>query len=195
MSKKLPKEYLSWSQINCVESNPDDYVRQYIDGDSFEGNVYTDFGSYIHKNIEKGRRPKKIPNLILYPEGEVEKYLTIKRGDEEVVLYGFFDGLDRKKHVIGEYKTASQLWSDNKVRKHGQLILYSLMYWRETGVIPTCTLTSMETKFSDHTGKKLRLTGRHSVCSVKYSEEELLDMESRVWKAYDKIVELMSMYN
>ena len=197
---KLPKGYLSWSQINLVLTNPKQYVRQYIDGDSFTGNVYTDFGSYIHDNIEQGRRPHKLPELPLYSKGEVKTYTTLRRGDDELVLFGFFDGLNdggetHYEDVIGEYKTGGQLWSYNKAQKHGQLKLYSLMHQYNSGAIPRCELVTVETEFSDEGKTKLRLTGRMRIHKVQYTANELHDFEQEViWPAYDKVLELVELH-
>lgn len=198
---KLPKKYLSWSQINLVESSPMGYVEQYIDDKPFTGNVYTRFGNYIHENLEEGRRPYKLPDCPLYPETEKRMNVVLKRlkedGEiEEVKVFGLFDGLDTTtfNHILGEYKTGSQLWSDNKAIKHGQLILYSLMHWYKTNKIPTCELVSIETEFADKEKTQLRLTGRMRIHKVRYTYPELMEMEQRVWRAVDKITGLMEIY-
>lgn len=199
---KLPKEYLSWSQINLVLSRPNDYVAQYITKEKvFNGNVYTDFGSYIHDNIEQGNVPRKIPSLPMYEQGEVKTYATLFRGENELTVMGFFDGLtlgsghEDYTDVIGEYKTGGQLWSYNKAFKHGQNKLYSIMHKTVNHFIPRHELVSVETEFSDETKTQLRLTGRMRVHKVQYTYEELKEFERDVvWKAADKITELMEIY-
>lgn len=172
VNTSLPKGYLSWSQIDLVERDPDEYVRRYIYGEQQEENDYMRFGTKTHKTLSRGK-----------PDVGIECILT--RKGKELRVIGFLD--DVEDGVDVEYKTATKLWTMQRAKEHGQMKLYSLIRYKTTGKIPKQRLVCHETLNLGGVG----LTGKSLSFDIEYKLVDLLEMEGRVWRAHDKILALV----
>lgn len=169
---ELPRGYLSWSQIDLIERNPQKYIDRYLYGQEEPENKYMKFGTETHENLQEGRKETCI-------------VCKITRNKQTIKLLGYLDDLNGDTQI--EYKTATKLWSERKAKDHGQMKLYALIHYKNTGVIPNQELRCHETA---NIGGMI-LTGEHRAYPIKYELKDMLEMEARVWKAHDKIIALV----
>ncbi len=181
-----PRGYISWQQISLIEKDPKEYVLVYIYGKKRNFKSMEN-GKKIHKKLSKGIRPLKM-NIPLYPVTDLKMECVLRRGNKEVIVIGELDGYNPDVHVVGEYKTDTKLWSESRATTHDQQKLYALMKYKETGKIPTAELTCLET---ENVLGTMKLTGKYITHRIIYSLKDMLEMESRVWRAHEKILRLV----
>lgn len=124
---KLPKPYLSYSQMRVWLDDKEAYRDRYYRGIEAPGSRYMLFGSEIAKGLEDGTI--KIPAL---PQYQVKEY-QCKVAVEGVPFYAYVDTYDPARHKLREYKTGTTRpdggarWTDALVKNHMQLDIYSLL--------------------------------------------------------------------
>jgi hypothetical protein len=69
------KSYISYSQYNKWKNSKKDYIKSYFLGERFEGNAYTEFGSWVGEALENNDFSEFSPK-------EVEVMKTITRFDQ-----------------------------------------------------------------------------------------------------------------
>lgn len=171
-SHSLPKGYLSWSQIDLVERDPHEYVQRYLYDKKQNDTVYTTFGTEVHTQLSEGKK-----DVLITAEITRKKYV--------LKLLGYLDGLEDGVQI--ERKTSTKLWTEKKAKEHGQMKLYALIGYKNTGIIPKQELRCYETA---NIGEMV-LTGGERIYPIQYTLKDMLEMEARVWKAHDKIVALV----
>lgn len=133
----LPNGYLSFSQIMLWESSKESYRKRYYPDIRPEqiSNVYMWFGNHVTLAMEKDEDwVKFIPRL---SEFEHLFDCTI----DGVRLRGAIDQFDYATRHFDEQKTTMTSWSENKIMKHFQLDMYSLVIEHVHGrVDDTCNL-------------------------------------------------------
>jgi hypothetical protein len=129
------------------------------------------FGTEVHEKLNGGI--------------ETKLTATIKRKGQKLELLGYLDDMDEGTQV--EYKTSTRLWDSKKAHGHGQMKLYALMHYTNTGTIPKQRLQCFETA---NLGG-LMLTGKEVSFDIQYTLKDILEMEARVWKAHDAIIALV----
>ena len=169
---EVPRGYISWSQIDLVERDPEKYVQRYLRGEEDTETEYTAFGIATHAKLAQGK-----------PETCITCYIS--RKGQKVKLLGYLDGLEDGIQI--ERKTSTKLWSAKKAREHGQMKLYALIGYKSTGIIPKQELRCYETA---NMGEMV-LTGEERIYPIQYTLTDMLEMEARVWKAHDKIIALV----
>lgn len=170
----LPKTYLSWSQMEIWEKNPERYKREYFENAKKLDTKYLQFGKGIAKlvedlcNIQKqtGDKTSALKQLVeaqgldfdtetvlreLETEGTSE--YEIKAVVGEVSVLSYMDKYRDWDNTFLEYKTAKKTkegkdsWNQAKVQKHGQLLFYAVGLKAITGKMPEyCDLVAIETK-------------------------------------------------
>lgn len=144
----LPKKdddgmsYLSYSQISLFLKDKKEYYRQYILGEPFEGNWYTEFGQKVGKAIETNcfdefswseqEVLKQVPRL-----DEFEKETRLKYDKHGFYIKGFIDtNLFNLAHII-DYKTGGKGKYTKYLQKdYTQLCYYALSLRQEFGITP-----------------------------------------------------------
>jgi hypothetical protein len=141
------------------------------------------FGKTIAKRLEDGEH---IEGVMKYSETEFRVLVELAPG---LKLLGYFDGFEPDDLSIVEYKSGRlsnkgvEPWDDLKVRRHKQLVFYSLLTLLEfKRYNPKIKLQWLETEFTEpvkYKGQivedgepKLKLTGR-----VETYEREIKDWE------------------
>lgn len=181
----LPKGYLSWSQLDLVERDPEEYIRRYVLGEESESTKYTDYGTKIHDLLAAGKLENSNMDIPLLTLSNMFIECVLTRKKDTLRLIGYLDGADQGGIEQVEYKTATVRWGARKAREHGQMKLYSLITLKQRGVIPNQKLVWIGTQ-TDFDGG-LCLTGKYFVHPIKYELHELLEFEGRIWRGYDKI--------
>lgn len=144
-TKKLinPRGYISWTQYSIFIQSPEKYYKKYILGEDQFTTKEMYFGKSISNALELDEETgdlftdmvvSRIPKLPLR-EFEIKANLNTPKG--EVVLLGKLDAFCDKAHIIREYKTGKQPWTQTRADKHGQIMFYSLLVWLQYKKVPT----------------------------------------------------------
>lgn len=185
---KLPRPYLSWSQMNLWEQNPELYKEVYIYGRENYPSEYLELGKEMAEALEKGKSKNPIIKHLLiflpkYPKVEYE--IKAKLGD--IPLLGRFDGYNPRKKIIGEFKTGVK-WTQGMADKSDQLTFYALLIWLKYKKLPNEILLHwVKTENKDG---ELKLTGDIKTFRTKRSLSEILRFSARIKKCWAGINEL-----
>ena len=194
---KLPKEHLSVSQINLWESDPIAYQKKYFIGIPDPPSPFLEFGKQFAKDIEDYaagvQRDFNFPvgfldMTLIYPH--VEYKLEHDFGDFKML--GFIDNMSKDYELVVDFKTGTAPWSTERLQQSLQLQTYSLILWKQFGVIPTSVISYWKTKLR---GKTLSWAGEHESYMYVFDLKELEDTEARIRKAAKEISEAYERYN
>lgn len=147
MAMKLPKKYLSYSQLSLWLDNKDKYRARYYQGLEERPSKELLFGSEMAKGLEAGTI--KLPDLIQYRVSEEQ----IKINIEGIPFFAYIDTFDPENLAFREYKTSknrpdgSPGWTQKRVNEHMQLDIYSLLIQEKYGrVTDLCHLDCICTR-------------------------------------------------
>lgn len=180
----LPKAYLSPSQISLWKSSPERYRSEYFAKGRRLKTKYLEFGNRVHKMIEDGTYRDVLPHLTVYSERELEITCEVNG----VPIFAIIDGYEPEPHVFGDYKTGKSAWTQAKVQKHDQFLIYAVVLRKVKGVMPRyCETHWLETAeggdggdFWDKVDSPLRLTGHNRTFRRYFDERELDRMEADI---------------
>jgi len=116
----LPHNHLSWSQIELWNRSKSQYIDRYINEVEQYETKELRFGKDFAKEVEKSD--------VLTTE------IKLCHEIEGVKVLGFLDQM--KDNSIIEYKTGKEPWTQERVDTHGQLALYTLLYFEEFQEMP-----------------------------------------------------------
>lgn len=168
---KLPKAYLSYSQMRVWLDDKDQYRARYYLGQEQKGSRYLLFGSEMAKGLEDGTI--KVPDLVQYEVQEEQVKLDV----EGVPFYAYIDQFSPDRKKFREIKTGirrkdgSPRWTQDLVNKHMQLDVYSALIEEKYGSVDDeCHLDwiitrnkAKEIEFGGHTlvseSAELEITG------------------------------------
>ena len=164
---KLPKKYLSFSQIELWIKSPESYRKRYypeIAPPQFT-TVYMAFGNEVTEAMERNE-----PHVAFIPRHKTFE-LKLEVEVEGVPILAFVDNIDMETIAFNEQKTTMTSWSENKIKKHIQLDIYSLLLQIKFGrVTDECNLVWAGTRKKEHKERKrgfdnnnamMELTGDH----------------------------------
>lgn len=147
----LPRPYISYSAYNLWKKDRAAFRRRYYDNEKPFETPETIFGKTIADQLEK---LQVIEGLEVYgtPEHKIEvEYKGIR-------ILGYLDDFDPKGLRFQEFKTGHLApdgrapWDQVKVRKHEQLVWYSMLIEMKYGKVdPVCHLKWLETRFKKKT--------------------------------------------
>ncbi len=147
MELKLPKPYLSYSQMRVWLEDKEAYRRRYYYKEDEPGSKYMLFGSEIAKGLEDGSIV--IPGLITYPVQEYQCKIEV----DGVPFYAYVDQYDPARHKFREIKTGTMRpngkdrWTQKDVDNHMQLDVYSLLIQMKDGEVDdVCHLDWVKTR-------------------------------------------------
>lgn len=166
---------------------------------------YTKFGKEIAELFEDKKKVKEHPVLSKVPKYDTPEF-CIQHEIEGVLIKGYIDSFDSKKKRIIEYKTGIKKdgkapWDTVKVKKHNQVLLYSLcikdmfgevhpetkLIWIETCWKEKCQETDFNgTKFKT-CSPALDLTGHFEIFKRKIEDWEYDWMKSYIVKTAQAI--------
>lgn len=186
MEYNLPRKYLSYSAYTLWKSDKNRYRRKYYENDP-EADIMTAeifFGKTIAKRLESG---DTIDGVIKYSNPEYRIQEELEPG---LQILGYLDEFNDENSAIAEFKTGHLSkygkvpWDNLKVRKHKQLVWYTMLVELKHGFYnPVVKLQWLETEFKKDTREfdghtlegqtnKLQLTGR-----VETFEREIKNWE------------------
>ncbi len=144
---KLPKEYLSYSQMRGWLEDKDSYRQRYFMKIQERGSRYLDFGAGMAKALES--KSLVIEGLVQYPVQEQPFKLDVNG----VPFYGYIDQYDPERRKFREIKTGirkrdgSDRWTQKLVNEHMQLDVYSTLIEEKFGSVdPECHLDWLVTR-------------------------------------------------
>lgn len=190
----LPRPHLSWSSIDCWNRSPERFRREYFENGKKLDTKYLRFGSGIGKLVENGKHKELLPDLIVYKEVEFEIRCEIMG----VPMLMYLDSYDPEMNVFTEMKTGKIPWTQAKVQKHDQLVVYAAGIKCLTGKIPEyCDLHWIETRegggevqdFWRSNEKDVNVTGKIVTFRREFDEREIDRMEFVIQKAAEEISE------
>ncbi len=132
---KLPKPYISYSQIRLWLDNKDFYRDRYYANKDDRKTTALMFGSEIAKGLEE--KTIIIPDLVLLPVQEFKINIEI----EDIPVFAYLDQYDPDRKKFREIKTGqmkvdgSPRWNQNAVNQHFQLDMYSLLIEESQGCV------------------------------------------------------------
>jgi len=130
---KLPKKYLSYSQLSLWLYDKDKYRSRYYQNIEERPSKELLFGSDMAKGLEDGTI--QLPELIQYKVSEEQ----IKVDIEGIPFFAYIDTFDPENLSFREYKTSknrpdgSPGWTQKRVNEHMQLDIYSLLIQEKYG--------------------------------------------------------------
>lgn len=192
MKSRIPSNWISWSQISLFECSKKDYIKQYIYGEKWNGNKYTELGKKFAEAVEKNKSNDPIISFLIsslpkYPQREYEMKTPITINKKHITLFSKVDGIDVQNKSLGEYKTG-KLWTQERADKHEQLLFYHLVYYlMYNTMLDNIHLYWVETKEENN---EIGLTGKFDIFEVKHTKIDLLNYKLKVKKLIKGIMEL-----
>lgn len=184
-----PRPYLSWSQYHLFGSSKKAYQKAYFEGQTFE-NKYTIFGKEVAQMREKGVEIDgwEHINMFLpdYPRLEHVMTAEVLIDKQNVVLLGRFDGVDLRRHIIGDDKTGLK-WTQERADKEEQFTFYSYIYWLNKKVIPRVRVCWIETVVRDG---EVVATGKIETFETTRTVQDFINLQGKVNKRWRGIIEL-----
>jgi hypothetical protein len=124
---------------------------------------------------------------LIYPH--VEYKLEHDFGDFKML--GFIDNMSKDYELVVDFKTGTAPWSTERLQQSLQMQTYSLILWKQFGVMPTSVISYWKTKLR---GKTLSWAGEHESYMYVFDLKELEDTEARIRKAAKEISEAYERY-
>ena len=196
----LPKPHLSFSQITMWLTAKESYRKNYYPKipPLFHSNVYMRYGNEVTEAME--RKEPWVSFIPCYDTFELPLLIDI----DGVMIKAFIDNIDMKTLRFREQKSAMTSWSENKINKHIQLDIYSLLLQEKYGKITEkCSLVWVETQKVEAkpvimdgielTGlgvaPKLKLTGKFKETERIITSEDRGKMRALIGKVAKEISE------
>lgn len=142
MALPLPSGYISHSQINLWVTDKWEYMRRYFHGVKSDPSPEMEFGRLFAEQCEKYIKGEicdwlntglmmKLPVV----DGAIPE-MEIKQEIEGVPILAYLDQVSGNLTEIIDFKTGRYPWNDKRVQESGQLKLYALAIFEQTGSIP-----------------------------------------------------------
>ena len=181
------RPYLSWSQLNLWEQDPNEYIRQYVYGEKKPPSKEMDFGSKIAKMLETGIMDDGYEFLVNVPryalaEAVIEIDLPHKKGI--VPLLAKLDSVKDDLSAFYEYKTGKSPWTQARADQNGQVTFYAMCIWLKTRQIPKCSIVWLPT--TDNKGG-IKATGELKEFETERSLADILAICRRCVEAWQDI--------
>lgn len=178
----LPKGYLSFSQMELWEKDPERYKKEYFENAPRFKTKYTVFGSKIASMIENGLHTKILPTLITYSEREYEVRIVVN----DVPVFSKLDQYDPINNIFRDDKTSMTPWTNSKVHKTQQLVFYAAALKAKIGKTPREAyidwIETEEVKSIGLSNGNLRVTGKVVPFRRFIYELEVTVMEKKIQK-------------
>ena len=194
--KKMPRPYLSWSQLNMWEKDPNLYYQVYFEGlDQFR-TKYLELGTRMATALENGFDAENDPMmemmLIYMPTYQIKEF-DIKENFEDIPLFGKLDGFDVNNLIVGEYKSGKK-WTQSMVDNHSQLTFYAFLVWLKYKVLPKQIFLHWAQTYEDENGI-LKLTGHIQTFQTERKLKDIILLSKRIKIAWKGIQELAQTFN
>jgi len=214
MKYTLPRSYLSHSSMTLWKQNKQQFRKKYYGEQEKEfSTVFTAFGKDIATTLEDKKKVKAHPVLSKVPLYSTPEY-QLEFEIEGVPIKGYIDSFDKRWKKIIEIKTGirtpsgAATWDEVRVRKHDQVLLYSLgvketlgsvhpivkLIWIETCWKEECKEVTFGNKTWTECGPGLDLTGHFEIFEREIRDWEYDRMRQEIVKIASEIHEDYSRY-
>ena len=182
------RDYLSWSQLNTWEKNPNLYYEMYVLNLEAPFTKWMkkgkDLAEYLEKGCEVDDDIKVVADFI--PQYK-HKEFEIRTKMEDIKLLGYLDSFDDDELKIYEYKTGKK-YTQGMANKLGQLDFYALLVYLKYKKLPTSIkLIWVETETNDDI---VSFTGKVKTFEVKKTMKDIIKIIGRIHKAKKGIDEM-----
>lgn len=189
---QIPKEYISYSQLELYNRDPEQYKAIYFDGrdELRTTNAGQQYGKVVADALEKGIQTGDLLTdsaMLLLPKydvADVEMRVDMKVKGGWIQLFAKPDSFDSKTKNFLEYKTGKQPWTQKKAQDHLQMHFYALAIYCKYKVIPDARLVWIETSSTDG---RVNPTGRVQEFIVEFDLKGLLATMALVSKVAKEI--------
>lgn len=215
----LPKEYLSWSQLNLWLSNKERYRKEYFENTEKLDTKYLRFGKGFAKLMEDiVKDPSLLKSKMWVMENlgmdltspeHVDFVNNLKWYDTPefeircevlgVPILSFIDSYNSIDNLFYEFKTGKNPWDQSKVQKHDQLVFYAMALKHSKGKTPeSCELHWIQTKegtresvdfWRESSSNKIHITGKIQHFHREFDEREVDRLEDLLLKSAEEISE------
>jgi len=190
-----PRDHLSWTQLNTLESSEKQYKKIYLEGFSLK-NRGINLGSIIADALCSGEETGDAMNDLIVaclPKFELMDNTfeaTIDVGGVKIPLLSKIDSARKDLTAIKEYKTGTGRWTQKMVDACGQITFYCVVAQAITGKIPQdIELVYAPTIWTP--AGEVELTGEIIRFKTKRTIADCLQMKIRQKKAWQRIGEIV----
>lgn len=206
---KTPRGYISWTQLDLIEKNEDEYIRTYIQGQERKIGKAQEramtFGKTVAEVLEGADTDDEIIRLVKatiprHSEMEKEITATLTAHGRSVKMLGRLDSYeeDPDEPAFLEYKTGKVKWTQKMANKHGQLLFYKTMIWINIRKMATSELIWIPTEDVEGEQNEWGEAELHTaftgdmpvIFAVEHTTQDILEMMQRVNRAALRIEEL-----
>lgn len=188
-STRTPRPYLSWSQLDLIERDPEAYREKYFYGRQDEETDPQRFGKEFAEAMEDESRELEIAEMcrIFLPRYKNREF-KIEVSSPVCPLHAKLDGYD-EENGIGEHKTGTVPWTQKRADQHGQLTFYAYAHLLKYGRLPKrIRLHWIETKRDEE--REIVPTGRIETFETTRSTIDFLKLHARIEKAWNLILQM-----
>src|SRR3990167_10349046 len=183
----IPRNYLSYSSYSLFKRSPNQWKKKYLLGEEGYSTPEMVFGKKFAAKREEGDETD-IENIALflpkYPTREYEMTAKIDIDGKPVILFGRFDGVDLKKHTIGDDKTGKN-FTQQMADKSEQLTFYAFIYYLNKKKIAKTEINWIKT---ERTEGWVYPTGHVETFKTKRGIEDFLRLNVEIIKVYRGII-------
>lgn len=190
------RKYLSWSSMNLVERNPEQWKRVYLYDERMGTNRGMAFGKQMAEGLENDEATGDtaldmvMTQLPKFDIKDKEFFAELKNGKETIQILCKPDTMRPDMTAFKEYKTSQKRWTKRQVDDDngpgGQIGFYAMGMFLRTGKIPgDIELVEIETKAT--LDAKIECTGAIFRHHTTRSMGQILKMMIRAKKAWAKI--------
>lgn len=165
----LPREHLSWSQLELWDRSVEDYrAKYYLNEEPKRSKAQEQamrYGKKFAETMEHGGSDDPIAEMFgsiaeRYEVSEMKIEAVLETKEGQIPLLGYLD-TSHKNPTKGfrEYKTGRLPWTQKRADNHGQITLYDLIVYLKYGGIPKTTYLDWFETVTE--GDKTVMTGRH----------------------------------
>lgn len=190
---QLPRGYLSYSQRELWNNDPERYKAIYFDGrdDLRVSNRAMDYGKVVANALEKGEDTGDLLTdsaMLMLPKYDLadeELRVELRTKDGWVPLLGKIDTRDSKTWNFREYKTGKNPWTLSKAQNHPQMRFYAMLVYLASGKqLKDAWLDWIET---EHTEEGIKPTGNIQSFRVTFTLTDILKEMAATSKAAREI--------
>jgi hypothetical protein len=109
----------------------------------------------------------------------------------EFKFLGYIDNASENFEIIRDFKTGTAAWTQDRLENSLQMKAYSLILFKQKGIIPTCFIDYYKTKIK---GKGIEWTDVHETYQHTFSMVDLVETDSRIRKAAEEIAEAYDLH-
>ena len=195
---KLPKEYISVSQVNLWHQDKQKYINRYFLNLPEEPSIYMEFGksfaeateTFIKDGIITPSLPHFYLNKIRPLKGmQAEKPISLSINGINVV--GYIDAWDQSGNTVIDFKTSGKPWTNDTLINSLQMKVYALAMYCNGEEIPLCQINWLGTK---KTKEGITFTGESYELTHRFEMADLLQATEFIYKTAQEISDPWNIY-